>query len=236
MITENDNSQSDDMELMKKQIARLTTLIKQKDDKIKTLSAEINSIKSDELGNALGKKDFDAYDTSDVNKEVVKLYANGFGSGFIYTTLNEKKGRNISMQEIEEIVYGLNFDPYSISIDLVKYYNECKAVFEEQKISKGIFANSILQKIDLIEEAYSRIQIRASEAGDYKEERMILDSLKALQMDRAKTFSKNVLGIFESGMAKGDDYGDDYKKLKEQYEDGGTSDNKKILKIVKRAN
>lgn len=226
-------SQATDIAFLKQQIARLTGLLQDKDKKIAALTSRISEESSPDLSTSLskGKLQMDEYSPNDTNKEIVKLYAYGNSPAYIYRLLNEQLGKSVSLDIIEKLAYNLTHDPFSVDIDLIDYFNKCKKVFEEQKITKGLFANSILGQLQMIEESYNRLALLARENGDIKEERLVNEDLVKLMAQKSQIFSKNVLGVFETGTISSDGYDEEYKKLKAQYESDDDSQNKKILKI-----
>jgi hypothetical protein len=219
-----------DIEFLKSAVSKLNSVVKSRDEKIKILESQISSMQTGDISDPKIIQ-FDKYKASSDNKEVVKLYANGYSSGFIYKTLNEKMNISISLIDIEKIILSLEGDKIEVDIALIDYYNQCKKTFEENnKLSKTFFSQMIFKKIKLLEEEYSYLLIKAKENNDYKEERMVLDSLLKVEEKLASIFSKNVLAIFENGKQIESGYDEEYKKLQEQY---FNDDTKKVIKIKK---
>lgn len=221
---------NDDIDFLKKQVSRLTSLLKDKDDKIKILTSQVMEASNDSKV-SMKKISIDSFKPTDSNKEIVKLYAYGYSPSLIYTTLNEKLGKDVQLVDIEQLIYDIQHNPLTVELSLMDYYNECQEVFEKNKITKSLFANTILAQINELDASLGRIALVAREANDYREERQILQAQMALQKEKASIFSKNVLNIFETKKGSKSSYDEEYKALKDQYDD--TNSSKKIIKIKK---
>jgi len=228
----------DEMEFLKNTVAKLTKKLQEKDEKINQLLTKINS--ENEITDLVPKKQkvFDTYKENETEKQIVKLYAQGYSSGgFIFNILNKDYNISISLDTITNLLESLNGDNLMVDPMLEKYFIECKKNFEDKNsLSKGLFANMIYKKFKILEEEYSQCLIAATEMEDHRERRMILDSLLKLTEKTASVFSKNILDMFNNGNNTSSVYDDKYKKLKEKY----LSDNKeeeakkKTLKIKKK--
>jgi hypothetical protein len=217
----------DNTEFLKNSVLMLTKKLQDKDEKIKQLQKEMLT-----NNDSCEKIVFEKYKGDDeTSKKVVKLYAQGYSSGYIFDILNKEVGVSASMGQIEDIVRGIDGDKIAVSNDLLAYYIECRKVFEDQEnLSKGLFAQTIYKKMKILEENYSQLLVRAREAEDDKEARLILDSLLKLTEKTATIFSKNILDMFNNNSKNNAVYSEEYKKLKDKYLAQG-KENRKVLKI-----
>lgn len=224
-------SVDENIKFLKETVSKLTREMLNKDEKIKELQKQLNTGGAQNTESNVKLK-FEKYDNTDEKaKAIVKLYAQGYSSGFIFTMLNKELGITASVNEIQDIIKSIDGDKLQISNDLLEYYTGCRKAFEDQSsLSKGLFAQTIYKKLSLLEEKYSYCLVRAEENEDEKEMRMTLDSLLKLEEKRASIFSKNVLDLFNQNKKQENTYSEDYKKLKEKYL-GTSEDKKKILQI-----
>lgn len=197
---------------------RLTKLLEEKDK-------EIARLKSNE-SNLLKIK---AIKSNDNTSQVVRLYARGYSSGFIFNILNKELGISMPLEEIDDIIRDIEGDKIRTDSSLVKIYIEEKELVEkEEQVSKGLFAQTLYKKLRLLENAYSKCWQLAEEAGDYKESRMALDSLTKLAKEEAQIFSKNILNIFSSGKKESIE-DEEYRAIKEKYIN---NPNRKVISIT----
>lgn len=220
------------IEALKTTIEKLTRALMEKDSKISQLQREGNMATISNTGSRIQK--FEEFSGNDKEKQVVKLYAQGFSGGFIFDIMNKEIGVSVSMDMINSIVRSINGDKMAVSNDLLAYYVECKKVFEDQStLSKGMFAQSVYKKMKILEENYSCCLVRAQEEDDAKEQRLILDSLLKLNEKTASIFSKQVLDIFNQDKGNGKSYSEEYKALKEKYTSNLDVNRKTIPILVK---
>lgn len=220
-------AKGDNIDFLKNSINMLTKRLQDKDEKIKQLQKEMLT-----NNDSCEKIVFEKYKgDDDTSKKIVKLYAQGYSSGYIFDMLNKEVGVSASMGQIEDIVRSIDGDKIAVSNDLLSYYIECRRVFEDQEnLSKGLFAQTIYKKMKILEENYSQLLVRAREADDDKEARLILDSLLKLTEKTATIFSKNILDMFNNNSKNNAVYSEEYKKLKDKYLSKG-KENRKVLKI-----
>lgn len=224
MIQESGNAEIDSL---KRSISVLTRAIQDKDEKIKQLQKEMNSR---EISTTPIQTTYTS--TNDTNKHIVKLYAQGYSAGFIFNILNREMNINSPMTEIENLIRSIEGDSLLVDNELLAYYVECKKIFEdEQSLTKGLFSQTIYKKLKIMEATYSKILVMAEENGDFKEMRMTTDSIVRLDIEMAKIFSKQVLDLFNNGKTNGATYAEDYKKLKDQYIEEATENDKKVIKF-----
>lgn len=193
-------------EALQNTLARLTTLLKEKDEKIAQLEKNQNNVMQ-----------FQIIRNNENTRQVVRLYAKGYSSGFIFNILNKELGISMSLEDIDSIIRDIEGDKVKVDKELIEIYIEEKDLVEkEEQVSKGLFAQTLYKKLRLLENSYSKCWQLAEEAGDYKEARMALDSLTKLAKEEAQIFSKNILNIFSSGK-KNSLEDEEYKTIKDKF-------------------
>jgi hypothetical protein len=180
-----------------KEIARLT---KEFSEKIETLHRE--NIKLQKRSVVLS--DSERY------KKALRLYANGFGAGNIYRMLTTEFGIDITVEEVRMLVDKVDY----LSDELQDYYNKCKKEFGDKiKIDKGIFANTMYKKFQLLENVVSEQLQKALEIEDEKTVLICTAELKNIYKEMSAVFFKNGFeSSIDSSMA---DNIDAYNKTRE---------------------
>jgi hypothetical protein len=158
-----------------KEIARIT---KEFSEKIESLHKENIKLQKRQL----------ILSNDEKYKKALKLYANGFGAGNIYRILTTEFGIDIELEEVRMLVDKVDY----LSDELQDYYNKCKKEFGEKiKIDKGIFANTMYKKFQLLENVVSEQLQRAMEIDDEKTVLMCTAELKNIYKEMSSVFFKN---------------------------------------------
>ena len=237
MIEDEVNMSKTKLDQMNNTIIKLTKMLQDKDNKIRQLTNEVSDNVAPTTGLVKKSYKFEEFSgTNDTDRKVIKLYSQGYSSGFIYEILNKELNTAISVNSIEKIIHSIEGDRMEIDNDLLQYFIECKRLFEDQQsLSKGLFASTIYKKLQILEENYSQCLISAKEMDDTKEQRMILDSILKLTKEKATIFSKNILDIFNNNSEGRSTHSEDYKNLREKYiqESSGKEPPKESTNIIK---
>lgn len=184
----------DQIEFLRNTVEKLTLKIKEKDDeleKLKNNTTTSSSIKSNSSA---------YYKSDDVNKVIVRLYANAYSPGFILKIMNDQKGFSTNLRHIETICTSVDGDgshQLNVEDSLMEYYIEQKQLFiKNNSIDKGFFATSLYKKLKLVEDDLTACLVEAQAAGDPMERRKVSELLIKLYERSAVIFSKNTLNIF----------------------------------------
>ena len=184
--------------LLKNTISKLTENLQSEKNRNKELEARLKE--AEEIISTYKKEGTNsAIRTSDKEKKVVELYAQGIPAGFIYKIFLEQLYIDIGLQEIEKLIMYIDSNSPKIPVELMEHYITSKKVFtEKSSLDKGFFASSLYNKFKLLEGEYSISLMKAKDSDDEESKRKILDQMAKLLQIQATVFSKNTLSIFGS--------------------------------------
>jgi len=192
-------------------VADLTAKLQEKNQEIARITREFSEkIIALQKENARLQKRQVVLSNNDRYKKALRLHANGFSVGHIYRIMNQEYGIDITLDEVRTLVDKVDF----LDDDLQDYYNKCKKEFGDRlSIDKGVFANTMYKKFQLLENVVTHQLEKAIEIDDERTVLACSTELKNIYKEMSTVFFKN--GFENTIDGNINESIDGYKKTKE---------------------
>lgn len=201
------NKNKDMAQLLIEKNKEINELKKKYDEDIKSLTIEMNKLKKSKI----------ILSTDDRSKEVLKLFAYGYGVGLIHKIMTSEMGLEITIDEIVMLTSKVEV----LNSELFKYYLECKKDFKEMSTIDSGFMKSILyKKFSLLENEMTESLVKAKMLDDESLQLKIREQLSQLYDRMAKSFAKNMEDLSNDNSVE---------ELMEDYNNKDLSSNENII-------